>query len=91
MALFGGGESKEDKQEKKVREILEKYGMTDLSDPRDVASVREIATLMAGNKLMSLGSLLSSSGVDSAKLDYLNILMEQNFIIIRQLERLNNK
>lgn len=91
MALFGGGESKEDKQERQVREILEKYGMTDLSDPRDVASVREIASLMVGKKLLSFGTLLSSSSVDSAKLDYLNILMEQNFIIIRQLERLNRK
>lgn len=90
MALFGG-ESKEEKQARKERELLEKYGVTDLSDPKDVESVKAIASLMAGNKMISAGAALSGSGIDSAKLDYLNILMEQNFIIIRQLERLNRK
>lgn len=91
MALFGNGETKEEKQARKEREILEKYGVADLSDPRDAAAIRSIAALMSGNKMIATGTALTGNGVDSAKLDYLNILVEQNFIIIRQLERLNRK
>ncbi len=91
MGLFGSGEAKEDKQAKKVSEILRKYGVEELSDPRDVASMREIAVEMMGNKLIETGVLLQGNGIDSTKLSYLRILMQQNFIIIRQLDRLNNK
>jgi hypothetical protein len=91
MGLFGSGEAKEDKQAKKVLEILRKYGVEELSDPRDVASMREIAVEMMGNKLIETGVLLQGNGIDSTKLSYLRILMQQNFIIIRQLDRLINK
>lgn len=91
MGLFGSGEAKEDKQAKKALEILRKYGVEELSDPRDVASVREIAAEMAGNKLIETGIALQGNSIDSTKISYLRILMQQNFIIIRQLDRLINK
>lgn len=91
MGLFGSGEAKEDKQAKKAYEILRKYGVEELSDPRDVASMREIAAEMMGNKLIETGVLLQGNSIDSTKLSYLRILMQQNFIIIRQLDRLINK
>ena len=91
MALFGSGETKEEKQARKTTEILRKFGVDELSDPRDVAAVKEIAAEMAGNKMIEAGASLQGSGVDAAKLSYLRILMEQNFIIIRQLDRLSRK
>lgn len=90
MALFGG-ESKEDKQERKVQELLEKYGLQDLSDPRDLASVKNISYTLMGNKMIEMGNVLSGSGVDSAKMSYLSAIVEQNWIIIRQLDKLINK
>lgn len=88
MALFGG-ESKEDKQAKKAAEMLAKYGLEDLTDPRDVAAVREIALSLMGNKLTELGAALQGNGTDAAMLSYLRAIMEQNFIIIRLLDKLN--
>ena len=41
MALFGTGETKEEKQARKIAELLKKYGVDELSDPRDIASVRD--------------------------------------------------
>lgn len=91
MALFGNGETKEEKQARKIAELLKKYGVDELSDPRDIASVREIAAGLSGNKLIEAGAALSGNAVETATLSYLRAIMEQNFIIIRQLERLNQK
>lgn len=88
MALFGG-ESKEDKQAKKVAELLAKYGLEDLSDPRDIKAVREISLALMGNKLVDLGTALQGNGTDAAMLTYLRAIVEQNFIIIRLLDKLN--
>lgn len=89
MALFGGKESKEEKQARKAQELLEKYGLQELSDPRDLDAVKNISESLMGNKLIELGTALSGTGEDSAKLSYLSALVEQNWIIIRQLDRLN--
>lgn len=91
MGLFGSGETKEEKQARKISEMLAKYGLEELSDPRDVAAVKEIAAELAGNKMIEAGAALQGNGVDAAKLAYLRVLMEQNFIIIRQLDKLNRK
>lgn len=88
MALFSG-ESKEDKQAKKAESLLAKYGLEELSDPRDLESVKAISYALMGNKLIELGTALGGSGADSAKMTYLHALTEQNWIIIRQLDRLN--
>ena len=88
MALFGEKESKEEKKARKIQETLEKYGLQDLSDPRDIESVKNIASDLMGNKLIELGTALSGSGEDSAKLSYLSAIVEQNWIIIRLLDKL---
>lgn len=83
--MFGNNSAK---QEQKVQMLLQRYGLQDLSDPRDIQAVRNIATSLSGNKLIEVGTLLQGNGVDPAKLSYLNAIMEQNFIIIRQLDKL---
>ena len=92
MALFGGNkETKEEKQARKVQELLEKYGLQDLSDPRDLESVKNISLSLAGNGLLELGTTFSAKSEDLVKMSYLSALVEQNWIIIRQLDRLNRK
>ena len=81
MGLFGNNE---EKQEQKVHALLQKYGLEELSDPRDIQAVRNIATNLMGNKLIEFGAALQGNGADSAKMSYLNAIMEQNFIMIRQ-------
>ena len=88
MALFGGKESKEEKEARKVAELLSRYGLEDLSG-KDLESVKAIASSLAGNNLITFGTTLSGKAEDVAKLSYLSALVEQNWIIIRQLDRIN--
>ena len=89
MGLFGNGETKEEKKARKTQELLQKYGLDNLSDPRDLEAVKNISNILAGNNLIELGTALQGNGVDNAKMTYMRAIMEQNFIIIRQLDRLN--
>lgn len=89
MALFGT--DKEEKKAEKVYELLHKYGLQELSDPRDVESVKQIAYKLAGSNLINLGTALGGSAQDVGKLSLLQAIVEQNWIIIRQLDKLNNK
>ncbi len=88
MALFNK-ESKEDKAARKTAELLDRFGLEELSDERDLAAVKKIAEEMAGNGLIEFGTILNGKGEDVAKISYLRALLEQNWIIIRQLDRLN--
>lgn len=88
MALFG---NTEEKKAEKVEALLNRYGLQELSDQRDLDSVRNIATNLMGNKLIELGAALQGNGADAAKLSYMNAIMEQNFIMIRQLDRIAKK
>ncbi len=90
MALFGNAESKEEKAEKKQKEILAKYNLTELNDPADVESVKKIVEELTGRGLMEFGAMLSGSEKDLLKVQmgYQRAMVEQNFIIIRQLDRL---
>lgn len=88
MALFGNGESKDEKKERKAQEMLSKYGLDCLSDPKDLEAVKNIQYSLMGNKMIELGAALQGNGVDAAKMSYLNAIMQQNYIIIRQLDRI---
>lgn len=85
MAIFGNSA---EKQEQKTQALMQKYGLQDLTDPRDIQAVRNIAATLAGSKLMDVGLFLQGNTADSAKLTCLNAILEQNFIMIRQLDRI---
>lgn len=91
MALFGG-ESKEEKQAKKAEALLEKYGLQNLSDPQDLVSVKKITNELAGSGFGEAGLKLSmgTKTEDLLKVSYLGAIVEQNWIIIRQLDKLNS-
>lgn len=93
MALFNK-ESKEAKQEEKTQKLLQKYGLEDLADPRDVESVRQIATELTGTGLMELGVALGGGNekdILKTQMAYERAIVEQNFIIIRLLDKLAKK
>lgn len=89
MALFGA--DKEEKKAEKAYELMHKYGLQELSDPRDVESVKQIAYKLAGSNLINIGTALGGSAQDVGKLSLLQAIVEQNWIIIRQLDKLNSK
>ena len=92
MALFGKEkETKEEKQARKEQETLVKYGLDTLTDQTDIDSVKKIVSELVGTGLMEVGMKLSMGAKpeDQLQVQYQRVLMEQNFIIIRQLDRLN--
>lgn len=90
MALFNK-ESKEEKQQQKADEMLSRYGLDTLNDETAKIGCLEVIQLMAANKFIDVGSALQGNTPDVAKQTYLRTLVEQNFIIIKQLDRLLSK
>lgn len=88
MALFGGKESREEKVARRTQELLDKYGLCDIS-PKDIESVKNICIALQGNGMIEFGTALSGKAEDVAKMSYLRALVEQNWIIIRQLDRIS--
>lgn len=91
MGLFSG--NKEDELSKKDMKVLEKYNLDMLTNREDLESVRKIVTELMGTGMMEFGARLGGgSEKDVLKLQsyYLRAMVEQNFIIIRQLDRLTS-
>lgn len=88
MALFNK-ESKDEKQAQKMQELMQKYGLEDVSDPHTAEALRKIALTMTTSGMMSFSAGLTGKSEDMAKIDCLRAIIEQNFIIIRQLDKLS--
>lgn len=87
--MFGPKETKEEKEQKELQKFMERYQLEDL-DEKDLIVLRRISQDLAGNKWFKAGMALSfASGEEQAKVTYLSALVEQNWMIIRQLSRLN--
>ncbi|BFK81479.1 hypothetical protein I3900191A7_16240 [Clostridium baratii] len=88
MGLFNK-ESKEEKEAKKLKQFMDRYQLEDL-DEKDLVVLQRIATDLAGNSFFKTGMALSfAKAEEQAKVTYLSALTEQNWMIIRQLSRLN--
>lgn len=84
-----GGKSKEEKQQGQLDKFMEKYNLDEL-DPKDLEIVKNIANDLAGNGFLKAGMALGFANVaEQAKVTYLSALVEQNWLIINQLSRLN--
>lgn len=91
MGIFGERETKEEKQARKERELLKKYGLQNVNK-KDLESIKTILNELAGTGLMKTGMALSfAKAEEQVKTAYLSALFEQNWIIIRQLDRLNKQ
>lgn len=88
MALFGSGK-KQTKEEKQLEKFMEKYQLEDL-DEKDLVVLERIASDLAANNLFKAGLALTfAKAEEQAKVGYLSALVEQNWLIIRPLSRLN--
>lgn len=89
--MFGNKESKQEKQDAKLQELMDKYGLGDVS-PEYADSVKKIAAELAGTGMMETGMRLSmAKAEDALPVYYLRAIMEQNFLIIRELDALLKK
>lgn len=89
MALFGKKETKEEKENRKLQEFMERYQLESL-DEKDLVVLQRIANDLVGNSFFKVGIALSfAKAEEQAKVTYLSALVEQNWMIIRQLGRLN--
>ena len=102
MGLFCNGETKEEKKARKQAEAeakqaekdlaaLRKFGMEDLKDPNDIESVKNILSELTGTGLTELGISLGAGNdrdIQKNMMYYQRAILEQNFIIIRQLDRI---
>jgi len=93
MAIFGGKdkkESKDDKKHKEKAELLEKLGLDELDD-KDLETVKQIMTDLAGTGgLLGQVTSVTFSAADMQKVNASWAQVRQNWIIIRQLNKLNN-
>lgn len=89
MALFGNNE---EKKEQKIQAVLAKYNLEDLSDERDKEAILKIAQSMVGVGLIAAGADIglgtNEKAMIQAQMHYQKVIMEQNFIMIRQLDRI---
>ena len=90
MGLFNNGESKEEKKERKMQEILAKYELNNLSTEYADA-VKNISLALSGNDLIELGSTMGMRPAENLTTSYLKAIVEQNFIMIRQLDEISKK
>ena len=92
MALFKSNEQKEAEKQQKIEEMMKKYGLEDLSDPRDIESVKKIVSDLAGSGLSQIGAMLTGDDVKvnvRILVQYQQAILEQNFMLIRLLDRLS--
>ena len=84
-------EKEKDKNEQERQKLMEKLGLDELSD-KDLETVKEIMIDLTGLEGF-LGRLvrIGYTGADSAMVAFLGAITRQNWIIIRQLNKLNKE
>ena len=85
---------KQAEQEAKDKAAMEKFAVdfdsytSDDIKEKKVASLKEIASSLAGSKMYSFGSLLSGNSNETFALEMSRAQVEQNFILMRQNEEI---
>lgn len=75
--------------DRQAKKLLDKYQLDELGE-KDLVILRRIANDLAGNNFFKAGMALSfAKPEEQAKTTYLSALVEQNWMIIRQLGELN--
>lgn len=94
MGIFKSDEQKklekEEKREKKLQEALNKYELNNLS-MEYANAVKNISLALSGNSLIELGSTMGMTPAENLTTSYLKAIVEQNFIMIRQLDEISKK
>lgn len=76
--------------EEKVLKTLTQYGLQNLSDENDRTAVYKIAKDLYGTGLMDAGVRLQmfAKATDKLQVIYQRAIIEQNWVIIRELDRI---
>lgn len=91
MALFNSKENKDDKKQQEINNFMAKYQLDEIDD-KDLVIIKKIAIDLIGNNLLKAGMALSfAKAEEQAKVSYLSALVNQNWIMIRQLNNISNK
>lgn len=92
MGLFKSEEEKQAIQQEKLNKLMAKYELNELEDKYQNA-IKNINIELAGTSAMEFGNILAYDEKTAARLNtyYLNSLIKQNWIIIRQLNDINKK
>lgn len=88
MGIFNK-ENKLEKQNEFREKLIEKYKYEGMTEKEKELLVK-IAIDLQGNEFFKNGVATFSKPDDSMKITYLSAMMEQNFIMINQLARLND-
>ena len=86
--------AKQQKKEELERVALQIRGLDNLKDEKTKDSCLKIIKSMKSVNLMDLGSFLSGNSTKDTNIlikEYLGVLLEQNWILIKQLDELANK
>jgi len=84
-----GRESKEDKQAKEIQKFMEQYQLEDL-DEKDLIVLQRVASKLLAMGLFNFGMVFSfPKAEERLKVGYLGAMVDQNWMMIRQLSRLN--
>lgn len=85
--MFGNGkEKREENREKALQDFLQKYSIKDL-DPDNEKLATDAALRLENNAALSVG--FTGKIEETTKISLLTAITEQNWIIINQLNRLN--
>lgn len=88
MALFKTADEKAQIAAEKEQKMLDKFGLSNLRNQDDINSIRKIVTELGGTGALEFGAMLGGGGEQKAQMYYQRAMLEQNFIIIRQLDRI---
>lgn len=79
-----------DKESQEIQQFMDKYNLHALGS-EDLTTLKRIANDLAGNGFFKVGMAFSlAKAEEQAKVTYLSALVEQNWMIINQLGKLNN-
>lgn len=75
----------------KAKQIIQRYDLQNV-DPQYADALKSISTLLIGSGIEEFSGLLNSDdkAINRVQTQYIHAIMEQNFIIIRQLNDLIN-
>lgn len=92
MGLFKSEEEKQQIKDEKLNNIRTKYGLNEIGDKYKNA-IDDINTELLNSGSLELSNMLSFDEKLATRMitHYLNILVQQNWIITRQLNDINNK
>lgn len=84
------GKAKEEREIEQMQNLMDKYHLEELS-PNDLEIVKRITSDLVANGFAKASMAMGMASVpEQAKVTYLSALVEQNWMMINQLSRINS-